>query len=115
MAEMKMTCENCGPLLEEYRAEIKALRLVLGAVQERKKASGALIECVVSKDAAQWIVTCAESRTERLFADAVGQHIAKELGNAFRLVGIVMTGSSRTDAKTERPDEDAGVTDEATR
>jgi hypothetical protein len=31
---MNMQCENCKPLLDEYRAEVKALRTVLAAVSE---------------------------------------------------------------------------------
>lgn len=102
MADMVNVCgdPHCAQLLNEYRAEVQSLRVVLKAVETRKHRYGAEIMLTVEDDKARWVVTCAEPSMERLLATEVAEHLSKELGTAFRLVGLVMTGSGRDKTAT---------------
>ena len=95
-----MDHEQTTKLLTEYRAEVQALRTLLRLLERTKKRTAALIECRIVDGYARWIVTAPTVGAERLIADAVGEHIARQVGEAFKLVDIVMTGSSRE----ENPD-----------
>ena len=90
-----MDHEQTTKLLTEYRAEVHALRTVLQRMEKTKKQTAALIECRIVDGYARWIVTAPTVGAERLIGDAVGEHIARHVGEAFKLVDIVMTGSSR--------------------
>ena len=90
-----MDHEQTTKLLTEYRAELRALRILLHRMEKTKKRTAALIECRIVDGYARWIVTAPTVGAERLIGDTVGEHIARQVGEAFKLVDIVSTGSSR--------------------
>ena len=79
--------------------EVHALRTVLQSMEHSKKCTAALVECHIVDGYARWLVTAPTVGAERLIADALGEHIARHVGEAFKLVSVLMTGSSR-----EEPD-----------
>ena len=90
-----MTDTDLQMLLDEYRAEVAALRTALQRVKRNRKRTVALIETRIVDGHARWIITAPTHGEERLIADAVGEHISKDVGNALRLVNVIFTGSSR--------------------
>lgn len=87
--------------IDELRYENEALKTLMRAMREKKRVTAAMVELTTTKGKASWIVTCPWPTLEREIGEAIGMHIAKEIGQAVRLTTLFFTGTSIAEQGTD--------------